>query len=435
MEKSKINTVGGNMKFVKYFLVLSLFAAFLMPLSDAIGAGKNGEVLSLDYIIEKSIENNPQLKSDRQIVKRDREMITVERSLENPTFEVMFDDQPVSSRSLGSGMRKNYKFTQMFHGPGKRSLMGKAAASMSEASSAGYDVNRLNMIRDIKENYYMLFMARNEKKIAEKSIAILTAFMNIVMQRYQLGLANQTDILKLNIEIEKMKTGLIQIAKNDRIATAKLNGFMNKKDGGSFEIELAMKTGEIKLTAAELYEMAVKNNPDILSASKMVEKNEYGVALSRAARRPDFMVGAQYSNLRGDMEENRWSLMVGATLPIYKKRINAGIKAAQAELESSVEMKKAIENDTYRMIEEELAYVAAQNELINRYGGAIIPSANLSIQAAMTAYQNSQIDYESLVMTQQELYEFEMENLKAYIEYLVHLNMIERAVGTVLKLE
>lgn len=423
------------MKLVKYFFGLSLAAAFFILPARAIGADNSAAVLSLDSIIGQAIENNPQLESDRQIITRDREMITIERSLENPTFEIMFDDQPVSSRSLGSGMRKNYKFTQMFHGPGKRSLMGKAAASMSEASAAGYEISRLNIIRDIKENYYMLFMARNEKKIVEKSIAILTAFMSIVMQRYQLGLANQTDILKLNIEIEKMKTGLIQIAKNDRIATAKLNGFMNKKDGGSFEIELAMKTGEINLSAAELYEMAVKSNPDILSASKMVEKNEYGVALSRAARRPDFMLGAQYSNLRGDMEENRWSLMVGATLPIYKKRINAGIKAAQAELRSTVEMKKAMENDTYRMIEEELAYLAAQNELINKYGVAIIPAANLSIQAAMIAYQNSQIDYESLVMTQQELYEFEMENLKAYIDYLIHLNMIERAVGTAVKPE
>jgi hypothetical protein len=52
------------------------------------------------------------------------------------------------------------------------------------------------------------------------------------------------------------------------------------------------------------------------------------------------------------------------------------------------------------------------------------------VQAAMIEYQNSQIDYESLVMTQQELFNFEMENIKAYVDYLVHFNMVERIVGT-----
>jgi outer membrane protein TolC len=415
----------------KKLLFLLLFALSSMSqIVMVFAANNNAAALTLEKVIEISIENYPLLKSNQQTIKRDREMITVEKSLQNPAFEIMFDDQPASSASLGRGMRKNYKFTQMFDGPGKRSLMGKVAESMSEVSTAGYDINKQNLIRDIKENYYMLFMARKEKNIVEKSIAILTTFMSIVMQRYQLGLSNQTDLIKLNIEIEKMKTELITIKKNDRIITAKLNGYMNKKEPDSFEIDLSIKTGEIRLSASELFEMAKKYNPDIAATSKMIDKNKYSVELSKAARRPDFMLGAQYSNLRGDMEENKWSLMVGATLPIYKKRINSGIKAAEAELQSSVEMKNAMENDTYRMLGEEIAYVAAQNELVNKYSGSIIPSANMSVQAAMIEYQNSQIDYESLVMTQQELFNFEMENIKAYVDYLVHFNMLERIVGT-----
>ncbi len=391
---------------------------------------KKVPVLTLDQITEISLENYPLLKSNQQTIKRDKEMSVVERSLDNPQFEIMFDDQPVSSASLGRGMRKNFKLSQMFPGPGKRALRGKAAMAMSEVAAANLDVNKQNLIRDIKENYYMLFMARSEKKIVEKSVAILSNFMSIIMQRYQLGLASQTDVIKLNLDIEKMKTELITIKKNDGIFTARLKSFMNKKENDTFEIDLAMKTGEIKLSAGELFDIAKKNNSDIAVTSKMIDKNQYSVELAKYGRKPDFMVSAQYSNLRGDMEENKWTVMVGASIPLYKKRINSEIKAVEAELSSAREMKNAMENDTFRMISEELAYVAAQNELVNKYSASIIPSAGMSVQAAMIAYQNSQIDYESLVMTEQELFNFEMENIRAYVDYLVHFNMLERIVGT-----
>jgi len=409
-----------------------LFSIFLLAIScrTAFALEKNVPVLTLEQITEISLENYPLLKSDQQKIKRDKEMSVVERSLDNPQFEIMFDDQPVSSASLGRGMRKNFKLSQMFPGPGKRALRGRAAMAMSEVSAANSGVNKQNLIRDIKENYYMLFMARSEKKIVEKSVAILSSFMSIIMQRYQLGLASQTDVIKLNLDIEKMKTELIKIKKNDGIFTAKLKSFMNKKENDTFEIDLAVKTGEIELSAAELFDIAKKNNPDIAVTAKMIDKNQYSVELAKSGRKPDFMVSAQYSNLRGDMQENTWTLMVGASIPLYKKRINSEIKAAQAELSSAVEMKNSMENDAFRMISEELAYVSAQNELVNKYSSSIIPSAGMSVQAAMIAYQNSQIDYESLVMTEQELFNFEMENIRAYIDYLIHFNMLERIVGT-----
>jgi len=276
----------------------------------------------------------------------------------------------------------------------------------------------------------MLFMARSEKKIVEKSIAILGGFMSIILLRYQLGLASQTDVIKLNIEIEKMKTELIKIKKNDGVYTARLKSFMNKRENDTFEIDLAMKTGEIKLSARELFDIAKGRNSDIAVTEKMVDKNKYSVELAKTGRRPDYMFSAQYSNFRGNMDENKWTVMVGASIPLYKKRINSEIKAAKAELSSAVEMKNAMENDTYRIISEEMAYVSAQNELVNKYDASIIPSANMSVQSAMIAYQNSQIDYESLVMTQQELFNFEMENIRAYVDYLIHFNMLERIVGT-----
>lgn len=422
------------MKFLKDRIFLILFIAlFSLNCGTAGAAEKNVPVLALEQIIEISLENYPLLKSNRQTINRDKEMSVVERSLDNPQFEIMFDDQSVSSASLGRGMRKNFKISQMLPGPGKRALRGKVALSMSEVSAANMDVNKQNLIRDIKENYYMLFMTRSEKKIVDKSIAILASFMSLIMQRYQLGLASQTDVIKLSLDIEKMKAELIKIKKNDGVFTAKLKSFMNKKENDFFEIDLAMKTGEIKLSAEELFDIARKNNSDINVASKMVDKNQYSVELAGYGRKPDFMVSAQYSNLRGDMQENTWTLMVGASIPLYKKRINSEIKAARAELSSAIEMKNAMENDTFRMISEEMAYVAAQNELVNKYSASIIPSAGTSVQAAMIAYQNSQIDYESLVMAQRELFDFEMENIRAYIEYLVHFNMLERIVGTKIK--
>ncbi|MEZ7891342.1 MAG: TolC family protein [Candidatus Wallbacteria bacterium] len=424
------------MRFIKYFIYCVIIIFYVLLFSNGLIAGENkGNYLTLNKIIEISLSSYPVLKSNIYTITRDREMAVVERSLDNPQIEVMFDEQPVSSLSLGRGMKKSFKLSQMIPGPGKRSMKGREAEAMSAVSGANYEINRQNLIRDIKENYYMLYMARSENKIIEKSIAILSGFMSLIMQRYQLGLANQTDVIKLNIEIEKMKTELIAIKKNDKIFSAKLRSFMNRKDNDSFEIDLSMKTGEIMLSADAIFELAKKNNPDIMAASKMAERNQYSVELAKYARRPDFMTSVQYSNYSGGMQENTWTLMVGASLPIYRKKINAGIKAAEAELKSSVEMKNAMENDAFRMISEELSYVSAQNELINKYSGSIIPAANMSVQAAMSAYQNSQIDYESLVMTQQELFKFEMENIKAYIDYLVHFNMLERIAGTGLKSE
>lgn len=409
--------------------ILPFVLAVMMILAEVscLYASEGG--LTLDRIIEISLRANPSLSADRDRIERDRQMITVERSPEDPVLEIGFDDQPVSSLSLGRGMSKNFKITQSFPAPGKRRLRGRVAESMSEVTAAVYRGNRQSLVRDVRENYYMLFMASSERKIVEKSVAILKGFGEVITGRYRLGLASQSDIVKLGLEIEKMKNELITIKRNEEVLTAKLNFLMGRKEGEKIAIELAFDTGEIAATPAKLYEIASRNNPDLLASEKMVEKNAYGVELARLSRRPDFMVSAQYSNMRGGMEENRWSVMVGVTLPINRRKINSQIEAAKAEMRSSAEMKKNMENDVYRMITEERSYVNAQNELIKRYSRTILPAANQSVKAAAIAYQNSQTDYTGLVMSVQDLYKYDIENVKAYVDYLVHLNMLERIVG------
>ena len=385
----------------------------------------------LETLVQQVLERNPAVLAARRAVDARKSLIAAARTLPDPSvsFETMGNlvtlqrGDPSSARVL--------RFSQEIPFPGKLGLQGQIASAEADAESWKYEQVRREVVSELKMSYYDLLLARQLTDVVEKSRTLLQQFSEISEARYRVGQGAQQDILKAQVEVSRLLDRLATLRRERDTALARINTLLYRPPDAPVGPMPEVSKPRFDWTLDQLYQKAVTSNPDVRINRREIDRDELAVSLAKKSFYPDFEVEFSYFNRR-DLPE-MYGLMFKAKVPLYFwRKQRPELESATASLLGQRRQYDNTLSTLYFRLKDLFLKISADANLLELYGGAIVPQATLALESSISSYRVGAVDFLSLLSNQGTVLEYEMKYYEVLTDYCKTLVTLESLTGEVL---
>ncbi len=395
---------------------------------------RNEISLTLADAIAEAIEKNPEIAAIRARLRSMAAKAKQATYLEDPEIVLQAMGVPLNSPvDLGRSDTNTIGIRQKFPFFGKLGLKEKVA--LQEAKMVGEQLRgkEREIIAKVKTTYADLFMAQKAIGIVREQLELIDLAVRVTDARYRVGQVTQQDIFKALLEQTGLMNQLVAAEQEKKVSEVKLNALLNRSPQVAASAPEELRLPEPTLVPAELEQAALANRSELREAERGIERAERMYDLADKNRKfPDFMLGWDYARMPTDMTKNRYQAMINITVPFSPWTIgrrNQEVEEALAEISAARATREATRNMTLSEIGQALAKVRAGQKSLELYREGLLPQAELSFRAAMSAYQAGRVEFVSLLEAQRALRDARMGYYRAQTAIMQNLADLERAVG------
>src|SRR5580692_6113291 len=320
--------------------------------------------------------------------------------------------------------------SQQFPYPGKRKLRGLVADRDADAVKAHVEVVSQDEIENLKTTYFHLAYLQQTLGILQQNAALLQQIELQAEAHYSTGQGNQRDVLKAQLERTKI---LREISMHHQLVgedQAALKRILRRSQDSPDIIADPIADTFLRYTAAELLDKVREENPNIQENSAMVQRNQTAVDLAQKEFRPDFGVSYMYENTDRKFRDY-YELSFNVNFPRRKPR-QAALAQAQVNVERAQTDLDAQLQTALAEVQKQYVIVKTSEEQLLIYRDGLIPQAQATIQAGLTAYESSRTDFESLFSSYVDVLNLNLEYQQTLLDHETALAHIERLSGVTL---
>jgi outer membrane protein TolC len=385
--------------------------------------------VALKDLLKEAAENNPAIKAAAQAAAASRETAAAADALPDPTvkFENMGHLIPPNLMPGDPSSARSYGIEQEIPFPGKRDLRGDIASAEAEAQRWNQEVVRRQVISDLKQAFYDLYLIRKSIDILMKNKELLQSFEQTAEARYSVGQSTQQDVLKAQVEQSKVLDRLLVLGEKKRVAEAKINNLLYRPAGSPVGRPAELKKSELRYSVEELTNLALTNAPALKMQESEVARRQYGLDLARKEYYPDFAVGFSY--FERDENPGMYRLMFSAKLPIWYHKQRHEEDAARLNLSSAKNQHDSASSTVRFQVKENYTAASTSEKLAKLYSSAIVPQADLALGSAIANYQVGKIDFLQLIDSSTALLEYQLKYYEAMTQFHKALALLEPMVG------
>ena len=391
---------------------------------------------SLEVLIPEALQNNPELKATEKRWDAAKAMVPQAGAWMDPmlSFEGMSDTKDIGFTKY-SFMEKKIGISQQFPFPGKLGLKKKMVQYDAHMMEADYQHSKNMLISEVKMAYYELFSVNKTKEITENNKALLSDIAKLAETKYMVGQGLQPDVLSAHLELSKLDQKLIELKNEEAKLQLKLRTLLFRSEESSPIVPEEVKKTEFIVDSEKLKKEALEKNPMLLEQKYLVDQNQASYRLAKKEYFPDFELTLKYGQDQismGSMEKTNFiETMVGFNLPIYFFRKQNKMVEEKADLLSSAQESFSYkQNELINDLEDKVSDLKRNSDLLELFEDGILPQAQQSFQSAQTAYQVNKVDFQTLLYSLMNLYEYEMNYYMTLTEYQKSLAELEVIVGT-----
>lgn len=442
---------------LRLLALLALAAAFPGP-----EAGAQEGPVDLPTLLAAAEANNPGIRAARKRAEAAGARISPAGALPDPVLGVGIMNLPVTDPGLGGDMMTmaRLQISERFPFPGKRGLRQREAELRAEAAEWEVERVRREVVADVKEAYYRLYFIDRALEVTRRNQDLVADFARLTSTGYRVGRAEQSDVLRAQVERTRLQDQLVDLRQERVAATARLNALLGRRTDHPVpdavlpddvrtaavqrgERDLGFASNALSgivdrsgaagepdaLDVAELQERALEHNPMVHAHVRRVSAQERAVSLAGKATLPDFDVSVGYSHRAGfgDFVD----LMVSMPLPIFSgRKQDQRVREEEAVLGNHRAQHHAMVDD----LNEEIAALVSELDRIRDrlvlLNEGTLPQSRASLAAATASYRVGRVDFPTLLDSQVTLYRQELDEHRLLTDFATNLARLERAVGT-----
>jgi outer membrane protein TolC len=338
---------------------------------------------------------------------------------------------PSLRSDMPTAMTPAIQLMQMIPFPGKLSLAGRIAAKSAEAAVSEVDEVWWELRARAAMSFYELYSLDAQLVVMHRTLALLEDFQVVARAMYSAGNGRQSDVLRANVETARMQADIQRMLAMRAAAAAKLNGLMNRPAAAPIE---SVRLGDLPATLPArdtLLAWAEAVRPMLLRARTLAEQAALRRTLASRELWPDFTVGIEYGQRRGDMGiEHMGSVMFGFTLPVFagRRQLRMRDEATAMERMARAEL-AALRTQVDSRVSELLAATTRNIALIDLYRGNIIPQAEATVQSAFSAYRVGTVDFMTLIDSQMMVNRYRQEMHAMIADHGTAIAELEMTIG------
>jgi outer membrane protein TolC len=436
----------------------------------------------LRQYLTEAAEKSPELREKYAEWQALLERVPQVASLEDPMLTYT---QFLQSDQYKYGLRLEQKFPWF----GTLRARGDKALAEADGALSRFYASRNEVLAAVKRAYFEYWALGENVRITEEQTKVVANVEELIKSRYGLGLASQSDLFRIQIEKDKLDDMRKGLAQSRGSLSARLAALLGRDAGGELPWPQAAEFPPAVPAEEEVLKTVRAANPGVASLQHMVDSWEKEVVIARKKGYPEFSVEFGYDDMKdmkdygnrmnaalvsesakmfaqeastggalpalGDVAYNagkdfylrtpgdvRDEMMVSLrlSLPIWRKKIKAGVSEAKL-------MKESVQHDKRRL---ELALESAAKDAMfgvqdaqRRYGlykESLITKEFKSYESLLSEY-GAQVDTESgtasvgsasfvdLQDSMKALLEFQMEQVRAARDWQAAAADLEMIMG------
>lgn len=396
------------------------------------------EILALDDYFVIGMRNNPQIRKSFYEWKASVRRISQAFSLPDPQFSYTNYLKEVETR-VGP-QKQAFSLTQKLPLPDKIWLKKSKAIKAAEAAYYQFQSQRQNLIYQIANAYYEYAYLGRAILLTQENMKLLKNFENVIQTKYKSGLAENHDLLKIQVELGQLENDLYSQESLRVALTSRLGALLNLSIETVLpwpkemleEITLEDQFENIKNLKAVLSE----RSPQLLEQQQNVRQNQDGVKLAKREFFPDLTVGITQIKTDDAMNagvvdsgKDPLLLMFSVNVPIWANRLKAGVDEAKAMEQAAEQSLLNKENELSAKLEfvhYQLKDAYRQSQM---YRQALIPKAEQSLNAIQSGYESGKVDFLSLIESQRVLLNFQLAFYRQNASFHQRLSELKMLLG------
>jgi outer membrane protein TolC len=362
---------------------------------------------TLTDLMQYALLNNPKVESSYYEWAGAVEDITTARSLPDPMLTLgaeISNGLPSLSAALMSDPGMNWP------GAGKLPLRGEAAYGGAEKKRAVFENDLLDTALAVKRAYYQMWVLEEQIRWTREVLGLVGTAENVARQRMAVGKVTQQDVLRAQMEQERLKNQLVNLEDSRATVCARLRSALGlRPDEPLPSFVLRLDPTAANFTEQSLLDTAFTRNPRLKQMRGEVLQAMALYQLARKSTVPDYSWGL---GVRIGIPP-AITPSFGMTLPIWRDKIRAeiasgesGVNAANAKL-SAEELDLAV-----RFAETAYSWREADRN-VTLYDNELLPRAKAALDSARGGYVSGPTGFPDLLDAERTLLEYHMSRAEA----------------------
>ena len=416
--------------------ILFLLLAISIALSWASPLRAEGLPRPVGYYVDAALSGYPSLASMRQRITMKRNEAIRAGALDDPKGWVAITNLPIRTGSFREEdmTGKEIGLSQMIPYPGKRDYASRIVEK--EKEQAEFDLAEMrNMLRaDVKMAYAELSTVRAQAEVVRQIRAVLDQVVRISTEMFAVGKGSQPDVLRGQVEFQKMREMLLMLENREKVLSIRLNTIAALPPSSPVPALDNLVEFSPGFDVEDLRTIYRAERPARQAVQSRIEKGTLAVVHAEHEYKPDFEVSASYMQRDampdGTGRSDMFSAMLSMTLPIWRKaKIEPGIRAMAAEKEMAIRDEETLDAEAANAIGGSLASLSNFAAVAKLYRTTLIPQAEQSNRSNLEAYQVGKIDFPMYMDSLMSVLNFRKEYLGMVGELHMTKARLEAAVG------
>lgn len=385
-----------------------------------------------DYI-QIALARNPDVDAARSKIAALAYQVPVAASLQDPMFTVTA--LPAHVQTAAGQQELMVGASQKVPWFGKLDVRAGIAEAQTNAARAQLAAVELAVIAEVKRAYYELYFVQQSIAVTEAEQQLLADIRDVANTRYKTGGTNQQDVLRAELEISSLENELISLRQQYESSRAKLARLLHVGPSSRLSTIETLPHDTIPTDLEQLQARAVQARPELHAKFAEVGKERLAVEMANLEYKPDFTFGVSWIDVSSaglsPIANGRDAVLlsVGSNLPIYQKRLDSSVRAAQAKTVAAAREYDALRDRTLEQVTDLFTTARTQQQMLSLFQENILPKAKQTLEVSSQAYNVGQVDFLQLIDNWRQLlrYELAIRRLEANLNQT--MAELEKVVG------
>ena len=401
-----------------------------MGLAWAESAPGGAKTLRLQWVIDETLKNNPNIQVFLNRWEASQEAVTRAKSLDDPmvNFHTWNVESPARVTPDWNRAERRGVVSQKVPFPGKLRLRGKIAEGDANIAKKDWEQQVLEMLARVKGAYYQLRHLYNVIDINKEVKDLLERFAAIAETRYKVGRAPQRDVLATQVEIARIIRDIEVLERDKKALETRINTILNRDPEAPLGRPEDYSIYPLSLDLVELEEVAMKQRPELQKFGFAIKRDKSALDLAKKDLYfpdPEFEVMYMQTDTMADM----WSSKIAFNVPWLWSKNRARVREAKGTLRAAEAEYLAAKNAVLFEVKDTWTKTINARSTTRIYSDSVIPLAEQSLKAALVEYETEKIDFLTLLDSERTLLSARIQYHMAAVEFEAGLAELERAVG------
>jgi outer membrane protein, heavy metal efflux system len=378
--------------------------------------------------------NNPQLEAAFNRWKAALEMVAPAHTLPDPRFNYGYFIQEVETRVGPQEHRVG--LSQVFPWFGKLRLRGEAALEGASAIQQQYEEARLKLFDEVKQAYYDLYYLGRAVSVTAENVELVQQLEKVAEAKYTAGTALHADVIKAQVELDKLRDRLRTLQDLKNPTTARLNAALNRPADAPLPFPRSLSPGTLPAATDQLIARLKESNPQLKRLDFQAEKEKANVALAKKEFYPDITLGLDYvetgpARISSVADSGKDPVIAGfsVNIPLWWGKYRAEVRGAESRYSATREARQNLANQLSTSLKLALFKFQDAERKIALYRDALVPKADENLKVIQRSYETGKADFLSLIDAQRVLLEFQLAYEKAVADREQGLATLEKLIG------